>query len=649
MTSPGRAPRVSPLPTRQRRGGRPPTRLATAVVVGLASLAATPTPAPCDAQAPPAEQLVDANFTAKVDRLGYSWDINSYGAIGNGTANAFNTALVLNINGQQFYAARGQMTADGSEIVLHRSINGVDAVRRVWVDARRGAARFIEVLTNEQGSDMNVTVALHSTLGYPCQHVVTTNGKAFTGGQLPRGDVGVAAIQSVGSRPSVVFLLSGATAKLRPTVNVRNNQVLEFTYNVPLKAHETVALVHLVVQRRDLTAVNVTKEVRPFYGVRLNQPNVPPYANAWVANFQLTGGATAQAPLMRAVTRLADLAGVERGAADVLVLDDTARLAGAVTCRALTIQTGHGKAQVALDEVALLMGGAGAGRPMRLHLRSGEVLLGEVKAEALAIKTAAGLQVPLDPAAIDRLFMRADKAADGRAAPEASAILELHDGSRLAVADAPGVSLHAVTAWGAIDVPLADVIRFWPVREPTPGYRVALADGSRLAIVLTDQSLNLPTLRFGPLSLEAHDIRRIIAVNRPEAETGANAKPVVNEGDDAAPAGAAYCRLAGDNLIMGTLDLAEMAIVTATGVTRLPAGQIDSLQRDDEGDDSGVSPRFAFKLREGGRLIGRFADDVVPVRWGPRVWRVPVAHLVAAKLPTPAPTPVQPQAGAAVE
>ena len=117
----------------------------------------------------------------------------------------------------------------------------------------------------------------------------------------------------------------------------------------------------------------------------------------------------------------------------------------------MVVSTRLGETTVPLEDVAVLIGGGGLGRPMRVHLRNGEVLVGKVEAEELTLDSESGLEVRLTPEDVNVLFTRT-RGADGIPPAGTVALVTTHRGDQLALrADCPS-KLRAMTAWGPVEV-----------------------------------------------------------------------------------------------------------------------------------------------------------------------------------------------------
>jgi len=448
---------------------------------------------------------VPANFNNKQDSLGFRWDVRTGGQVSDGTSDCFDNGLLLVVGGNQFNAQKQMMTPDGREYVLSAAMAGVNVQRRVLVDTARSVVRYMEVFENSGSAEVDLTVIVKSTLGSSCQSVLTNTGAGFTG-TFGKKDVGLVSISS-SNRPCVMFLVSGLRDKNRPQVNVRSKRYVSFTYTLKIKPGKKASIVHLVAQRRGVSATNAADLFGSFYKRgRLVKPGIPRRLVKTLVNFRrgLPQGDPEAEKLLAEVRALAEMAEVERGLQDALVLGEEGHIRGVVECRGLSVTTVHGETDIALKEVALLVGGAGTDRPQKTYLRNGEILAGPVKASGLRFNSESGLEMDLDPSRIGMLFTHASPR-DGKADPSVTALVGTHVGDRLAVKGA-GARLEMATPWGPLQVALDEVERLRYVHDPQPCHRISLADGTVVPAMLTPPGARAETSRFGPITFPPESV-----------------------------------------------------------------------------------------------------------------------------------------------
>ncbi len=472
------------------------TRLVCAVV-----FAVTLSRAAARADDKPAEQLVRANYRSVNDSMGFRWDVNSYGMINDGSDDCFDGALRLDVNGSQFYCSNNaMMTSDGKEYVLSRKMSGMNVTRRIRIDTERSFVRYLEIFENTKNSAATVRVDLRTSLGNTYQQVVTNTGSVFSG-IFGKKDCGILAMVNSGSRPSVMHVLRHPKGKVQPAVTMSDQRNFIFTFNLSLKAGEKAAVMHLVAQRRGVSASTAPDAFKKLYARnRLVRIDVPKDLKKLVLNFRSWGGAEGPGKLLQPLLRLAEHAGMDRGMEDQLVVEDDTVVAGTVSCGAFEVETPYGTRKVDPGDIVLLFGGKSTARPHRVFLRDGQVLAGTVKAQDFVLKTREEFTVELDPEALDMLFMRADLR-DGHPAAGVTGFVDTHRGDRLAIVQKDDLTVDTITPWGSAKIPLSDMDYLYYSREDQPGHRVVLKNGSRFPVILKNPELTVDTLLFGSLKL----------------------------------------------------------------------------------------------------------------------------------------------------
>ena len=84
------------------------------------------------------QRLIPANYNIRSDSLGFRWDINQQGGVGDGTDDCFDNGLSMTVNGQRFGAQQAKMTPDGSEMHLSMKLAGLEVTRRIKLLTKLG-------------------------------------------------------------------------------------------------------------------------------------------------------------------------------------------------------------------------------------------------------------------------------------------------------------------------------------------------------------------------------------------------------------------------------------------------------------------------------------------------------------------------------
>ena len=448
--------------------------------------------------------------------------------------------------------------------------------------------------------------------------------------------------------PSVGFWLASPKSKIKPDIANVNGRQIRVTYKISLPRGATVALLHGIVQYPNVPAVANPNQGKPDAATlasimkpldaRAWTKELPPELRRQLANYS---GSTmfdyrlaAPAPL-QPLNDLLEHAKVERGESDTLVLDDGTVLKGAATCKSLSVKSSYGKADLRLEEVALIYGGLGGSRLPRVYLRTGEVLVGDVTATDFSLQVDDGLEVDLVPELLNLLALHVAPL-DNQPPRGATALVTTSSGNRLAVKVGAEQQGSAATAWGPLSAPLADVQTLSYQSVPQPGFRLNLRDRTQLTVLLVGPAWKLDSLRWGPVNLAASALRRLdrFEKSRPAASETATGGEAGGDADDEPGAiKSPHLRLVGDSILVGDFVESKLQVsIGGGGVRSLDLGGIASLSRNDSDDGS-----FQYKSVDGGFFNCTPLDSVLTLRRGDHHARVPLGQVIGLRgAPAPA-------------
>lgn len=572
-------------------------------------------------QTPEPEKLIPVRSTQMMDKRGNRWDFNQMGGIYYGTNDCFNNAAMLQIEGSPVNFPRAMMTPDGKEFVYTTPYRtGMVVTRRVRLDQETGALRYLDVIQAQGNAALRGTITITTNLGNNALQVLDLKDKPFAG-PLGKED-GAFVAMGQDSRPSAIFIVSDPKSKAKPQVRVNGNRTFEVSYSYDLPKGGSVAFLHYLAQRAGGTAADARELLGTYFKRgRVIDPGVPKEWVKLLANFP--NGASAESdekssPLLAVLQELGESNDIARGKLDTVQLDAGSKISGTVSSADFEIETVFGKSPVVFADVAGIEGGASVMRPIRVFMRDGEILVGEVKDAKISMKTESGLSLEVDLSQLNLLVMRT-ALQDGVAAPNARILVTTQRGDRLALSEEGG-PVEVATPWGMGRVPLAQLRSLVSIREPFPAHRVALADRSRFVAMLRGAEWSAPTLRFGVIKMAPQGLRELQRIGE-----------TVSEDDEEKPKVAVpYSELIGESRLAGTIDLPALHLVAESSVTPITPAQI--VQMEAEGAENGDRV-VTVKLVDGQELKGRLTENILPVRSGDRVWRVPAAHLVAYRVP----------------
>ncbi|HEX3130768.1 MAG TPA: carboxypeptidase regulatory-like domain-containing protein [Thermoanaerobaculia bacterium] len=186
------------------------------------------------------------------DNAGFLWDIQTYGGIGDGSADAFDDAFGLNVdNGPNQTFSKALTEAEVRELVLGpwSQSSGLKVRRKVFVPANDALVRYLEILENPGTSDIETVVQIFTNLGTDSTNtkVVLTSSGDLT---LTKQDRWIITDDSDGTvRPAVTLLFAGANARVRPDTATLTGDSFMVAYRVKVPAGGRSILMHFATQR----------------------------------------------------------------------------------------------------------------------------------------------------------------------------------------------------------------------------------------------------------------------------------------------------------------------------------------------------------------------------------------------------------------
>lgn len=576
------------------------------------------------------EVLVPANLNAQNDTKGFRWDLSRQGYINNGTNYCFNRAMVLSVNGSEFYPRGTPMMTKQGEFVFSSKVGGIEITRRVKIDKKQGATRFVEVFKNTGRRKVTVTIRHYTRLSRTAQTVVSNTGRAMFGAPLDKKEYAVLAFQRY-RYPSVLFQLSSLHGRVKPSIQVQSNRTIHFDYVLEIGPNKSSGIAVTIMQRKfqtQPTPAQLANEFKPFLDTKWTS-DLPGSIRRSLVNL-LGGSAVAvdePGALLGELNALVDSYAVEDlDKHATLFLAEDSKVTGQVKGAPVKVKTALGAVEIPFEDVALIRGGAGKGRPMRCYLRTGEVLCGQVTT-SLNVDTKVGLSMKVDPAGIEALFLPRNTERDGKPAEGSEALLQTHDGGRLAVRDRGATILKATSPWGGVEVTLDQVRRLSYATEPYPGLWLTLVEGTRFPIAPHGTALAVASTRFGKVEVHMSDISGLITVKK------LSATPFGGDG----PTTVSHCLLLGASRLVGDIAQDEIELVMRGGdATTIKVASIKQIEQQE--GESGRT-RFEVETFGGETFTGSFKARVLPIKTPRGVRRVPVGHVMMLKRVKPKPKP----------
>ena len=214
------------------------------------------------------------------DDLGFEWDLQQYGYIGDGSSDAYDGGHELYVDGTYF---EGALTAtvelDGYQFAIGPvTVGNIEVVRKVFISPDGAFARWIEILTNTSIVGQTVNLEISTNLGSDGYEQFTDTSSGDTAFTVD--DTWIAtddtAAGGTGDDPAVVHVLSGLGGQL-PVNSVSGGQWsgwLGWDYDVYVPALGQAAIMHYGAQRWysddavDIaTALTQMSTTQGFYGI----------------------------------------------------------------------------------------------------------------------------------------------------------------------------------------------------------------------------------------------------------------------------------------------------------------------------------------------------------------------------------------------
>lgn len=501
----------------------------------------------------PAAGMVNLPYNAN-DGVGNQWMIYQGGWMQQrGNQPVYSQSAMLTINGAQIQNNTNQAKIDEKtgEIVfenMNSNVPGVTITRRIFVDAREGYLRYIDIFHNTAQQEQSLAYMLQSNLNYG---VTSANYITEPGGKARQ--LGWAAATPAGR--GAVEMFAGKGAKIIPTLNWQNgSNFIQANLQLAIPAGKDVALMHL-------HATTPTPEAGAQTMLALRESkilaNVPAEVRRAIVNFNAGSAFLGDREVLRG------------DVLDVVELRGGDQLKGTIKEASLKLATFYGEINLPSDKVLGLLN-VGQFRPRQLVVSSdGEVFGGRLSKDTIELELSSGqtTQVPLSQ--ILRIGWRKhpNESDDPMATPE-KPMLALRSGDRIAV-DMPVQPIDVATRYGLLKLQPQSVAAIAYASEDVGVHQIFLTDGSRFAGLVNGEQFQFK-LAGGAggqaVSLPASSLSRL----------------QIAKGDSDPEDTAPTMVLSNDDLLVGAL-VGELKLDTAFDTISLNAPEIKSLTRAKDG------------------------------------------------------------------
>ncbi len=514
------------------------------------------------------------------DSPGYRWDIASDGKISDGSNDAYDGGMQLQVNGVAFRSqSTARLSADGNEIEIGWRYNNLSISRRIFVNKKAGYCRWIDIFENTTSAKVNVSLRYYSNMGDPTNRTHTTSGDAA----ITAEDWGIVTAGAANSsRPAIVHVFATPDAKFRPTFSFsRSNDSLYYNTTIKVPAGKAVALCFFEAQRRPYDkAVGFLKDFDPAAELLL----VPAPLRKIILN--MTDGGT---------LTLGSLKLKRDKKVDLLVLANGNELRGRITNKEYVLRTDFGLLTIPADGVIGLSGRSRVHNRVHMAMTGGQIIAGELTSGPVAIKLSDGTDLKIEAKGLTLATYRISPQKPGKVTT-ADSMAVFRTGARLAFGGADG-PMTFLTPYGAIDL-LAEGLRSIEMDTPDGGlHRAIFRNGSTLAGLLKDERIRLK-LELAPATLT--EGKSTVEVSRRQLKRFFFAgKPIKTQGQ-------ARLIFRNADKIYGNFADKKLTIRGNLGDVSVASSKIA------KAEFSAAAPgQVKLTLRDGTVLNGKLADDYI--------------------------------------
>ena len=538
---------------------------------------------------PPADgDEINMNWAA-TDGDGKRWDINAQGSVLDGTNDAYDGGMLLQVNGSTFQDTdnKANKLPDRQEIILGPWTyqDKVKVHRQIYVDDAQGYCRWLDLFTNLTDQDITVKIVYRTNHGGSADAVTQADPKQTDN----RGMVVAESSQS--NRPAVVHLWQMEGFDKAFAVN-RQNDNLTLSMDLTIPAGKTVGLCLFNAQR---DSADEAREFLNTFNVADALTDLGPAVREAIVN---AGGSFVALPGL--------ILNRTKGT-DQLALADGARLDGTIMNKTFSLETSLGKVLLPAEKI---LGGQSIrnGQAVRIALDDGQIIDGRCD-QPVEITLADGTTQSLPWWKLRWISYRLGSPRPDFATP-ARPMLVLRDGQRWAPSPLPK-TWTLLSNLGTLTLPTKQIASIRLATEPGQLQQVTLRNGSTLSGLLKNQTLQAQVGPADNISLEL--ISELFVTD-----------------EKTAPPNQAVATLRGGDVIRGRVEFRPLDGLVLAFDGALPLVHIKSLRR--------IPNTRRFKLTDPSGEVHtvELKGKAIGISAGPGLeFTLPVGSLQSLTLPAP--------------
>lgn len=406
-------------------------------------------------------------YMSGTDPAGNQWVIYHQGWLQQqGNMPIYSQGARLTLNGAQV-SHRGnvaQIDDETGEVVLDMQAGQFAISRRIKVDGDGGYVRYIDIIRNPTGQDLNANVQIQTNTNYGIQ------SSQIVRDPKEKGEQPIGWVAQTGANRAVVEVFAGQKSKLKPVVNAPQGNFVTAIYQVKVPRNDEVAIVHL-----HSTADNAAAGERWILDLKERQilDGIPRDLRKKIINFRLVSQAIGDYEILRG------------DVFDVIELRSGDQFRGNLKPQSYVLETFYGSVEVPVDRVIGMLN-IGDIRPRQLLVtRDGEIFGGHLAEDAIPLELSTGQTIRVPLSQIARVGYRRQANEPEEWTFDRPVVL-MQAGDRVGV-QPPAEPIEVMTRYGRLELVPSAIAAISFLDEENRVHEVQLRDGSRFAgLVMAD-------------------------------------------------------------------------------------------------------------------------------------------------------------------
>jgi len=536
------------------------------------------------------------------DNAGNTWMIYQNGWLQQqGNQPLYSQGAMLTINGQQPNALQNTARIEektGELVFENMQAAALIVTRRISFDREEGSVRYIDIIKNPQGQDVQTTVMIQTNLNFGIN-------RAEYVADPKKKDQNLAWVAETGAGRSVVEVFAGAGCKQPVTINwPQGNNYVQASFPLTIPAGKEVAIMHL-----HFTTQNVQQGQEWVLALKTAQllKEVDPELRKLIVNFPGGQGFIGEIELLRG------------DVLDVVELRGGDQVKGTIKEQTFKLSAQYGKVELEAGKIVGMIN-VGQFRPRQLLVTTqGEIFGGQLEKDSIELLLSSGQTTQIPLSQITRFGTR-NRANEPEEWTFEKPMVVLRSGDRMEIV-LPESDLEFATRYGQLKLSPGAIGAIVFESEEHGVHEIVLKDGSHFAGLMTAEVLDLKLAGVAGnpvVKLPGSALSRLQLT--PAAEDGINTD-------------APTMSLVNNDQLVGEI-AGQLKLATAFDTLTINGGEIKGMARTQAGPTD-----VQITLWDGTTVSGQLeaGEVTVSLRSGASI-RVPVTLIASYENPLPQPS-----------